>query len=1245
MNKFYLTLLAFACFTTLRAQISPFSPAQPLDKSTNTLVQERQPTQATYLELANSKTLSAALVSATPQFATQGAPTQLQLISPGGEAVTFNVFRYQMISDELQAAYPELVTLQGWDVNNPGRRIHLDWSSKGFSASVLGDKDGRWVVERMYTDDATRYHTYYTADFPRSAEAHCGVSYEDEVIKEVSNQVPLKSVGDCQLREYRLALACTGEYYAAVGGNETDVVAEMVRAINRVNEVYRADLAITFRIINLAQDGGAVQLVYDDPDTDPYTNADQNAMLDENQATIDAVIGSANYDVGHVFSTSAGGVASLSAVCEDTKARGVTGSPNPTGDPYYIDLVAHELGHQCGGTHTFNSLESNCSQREADTAYEPGSGTTIMAYAGICDDPANVQANSDPFFHAASIRQILAYMESGAGSTCATIISTANTAPVTDAGLDYTIPAGTPFVLTAETSPDPDGDNLSYSWEQLDLGPIVAGPPTGAETEAPLFRSLPEDASPQRYLPNLTSLVAGIDEPYEVLPTVSRELNFILTTRDLGDAGYGCATQDQMLVTVVNTGTPFSVTEPNGGEEYEAGNNIPFTWNVAGTTENGISCSEVEIVLSLDGGLTFTETLGLFPNTGTAEIEALGISNRRLRAMVRCEGNIFFDISDGDFSILQQDFVVEPGTSSVRACSQAAMSGEYSFNVSSLLAYTGTVNFSTASLPDGVTATFDPASVTLAADEEVMVTFQLDGVGTLAVGEYEFFVLADDGNLPKEATFFLEKAASLEAPTLQTPRDGGFLDPMNSFFDWSDVDGVSTTGGYQFTVYSDAAATSSELMTEPDSRSFVSLGSNLNGFLTEGEVYYWTVDAINSECSPTERATSEIFSFTYGASAGSLNPGNQEQTICAGSPADDFSITFFAGDLTGPVTLAAENVAAGLMVSFSPASLADGEASTISIMGAEGLTEGTYTFDVVGTGANSATELYTYTVEVVANGVSVTQPQDGQEILISDAGEGPVTIEYALVSGADSYDVVITAPNGDQLNSPNFPSGATLTLSQVTDGAEYQIEVVALAGGNEIARSCVVTITFVAALPVEWLSFTARPVNKAVALNWEVNQDEAHQRFSVERWAPAATTWQTVAELERVGNNGVASYEHLDVDLSENGTYNYRIRQEDADGSHGYSEVRSVSFSGGVDAVSVYPNPVGDVITIESRSVADGGLTQEYRLLNSLGQVLRSGSLTEARTQLDVADLPTAIYQLLITTGGERTELVKVAKR
>ena len=449
---------------------------------------------------------------------------------------------------------------------------------------------------------------------------------------------PLARPSGTQLRTYRLAVAATGEYTAYFGGTVAAGQAAIVTAVNRVTGIYERDLSIRLQLV-----ANNNSLVYTNAATDPYTNDDPYSLLDENQANIDSVIGNANYDIGHVFSTGDGGLSYLGVVgVRGLKAMGETGSTSPTGDAFYVDYVAHEMGHQFNANHTFNGVNGAAAGNvNAGTAYEPGSGSTIMSYAGICgaDD---LQAHSDDYFHSASLDEIIAYVD-GSIPGVGTRTSTGNSIPTVSAGLDYTIPARTPFALTAAGS-DANGDPLTYCWEERDRGPVLALS-AGDNGSSPIIRSFSPTANPTRTVPRLPNLLNNTTVPGEILPTTNRTLNFRVTVRD-NRSGGGGVNSDDMTLTVVNTGTPFQVTSPNTAVTWTTATTQTVTWNVAGTSGGTISTAQVDILLSTDGGNTFPIVLVAgTANDGTETITVPTISSTTTaRVKVQAVGNIFFDV-------------------------------------------------------------------------------------------------------------------------------------------------------------------------------------------------------------------------------------------------------------------------------------------------------------------------------------------------------------------------------------------------------------------------------------------------------------------------------------------------------------------------------------------------------------------------------------------------------------------------
>jgi hypothetical protein len=414
-----------------------------------------------------------------------------------------------------------------------------------------------------------------------------------------------------------------------------------------VEGIYEREFAVNFTLVPNTD-----TLIFLNPGTDPYTNNNGGAMLSQNQTTCDQRIGSSNYDIGHVFSTGGGGIASLGSVCKvASKARGVTGLASPVGDVFDVDYVSHEMGHQFGGNHTFNSTTGACNGNRAFTAaYEPGSGSTIMAYAGICGSN-NLQSNSDDYFHTKSFDEIVDYITVNAGGVCPQVIPTGNTPPTINAGGNYIIPYLTPFRLSGSAS-DPDGDTLTYCWEQFDLGP--AGNWNTPALNAPIFRSFDPSPDPERIFPKLTSILNNTTTVGEILPSYDRTMHFRLTVRDNRAGGGGVTYNDTLVeVQVIDTGTPFSVTSQNTpGTVWSGGNIETVTWDVGGSDQSPVSTPNVNILLSTDGGFTFPVTLASgIPNNGSAQVTVPFIVTTSARLMVEGDGNIFFDINDEDFVI------------------------------------------------------------------------------------------------------------------------------------------------------------------------------------------------------------------------------------------------------------------------------------------------------------------------------------------------------------------------------------------------------------------------------------------------------------------------------------------------------------------------------------------------------------------------------------------------------------------
>lgn len=601
-------------------------------------------------QTAMAKASAARSLNADIAFITQqllgSDNVDIELPLPNGDTAIYHL-EYSPIAEQgLLDQFPHIRTFTGIDVSDSANRGRFDISPAGFRAMFRHNGETIFI-DPQYVGNSEYYISYRAKDaVPLEVRPADRVVYTDllDSAQRVGNQQLAKGGSDGSLRTYRLAVAATSDYTQFFGGTVADGIAAITTAIHRVNEVFQNDLGIRLELIannNL--------IVYTDPDTDPYEN---NFDLATNQTNIDNVIGEANYDIGHVFGTGIGGIAQVASVCDNNiKAWGLTGLNNPTSDVFYIDFVAHEIGHQFGANHTFNGTTGSCRgvNRNASTAFEPGAGSTIMAYAGICgSENLPSQTNSDPYFHAGSIAQITAFIQDlPTDGSCGVILDPMNSTPIANAGPDVTIPANTPFVLTG-TATDADGDTLTYTWEQMDVGTATSSRSEWVDNgNRTIFRSIEPDATPARYFPNLPDVLDGTITAGEALPTTNRNLNFRFTVRDnSGETAF-----ENKVVSVTTSAGPFEVTSPNSGDTWNQGS-ADVTWDVAGTNTAPVSCTDVDILYSNDGGATFATTLASgVANDGRQSISVPMNTTSSARVMISCVNNVFYAVSDGDFRI------------------------------------------------------------------------------------------------------------------------------------------------------------------------------------------------------------------------------------------------------------------------------------------------------------------------------------------------------------------------------------------------------------------------------------------------------------------------------------------------------------------------------------------------------------------------------------------------------------------
>ena len=579
------------------------------------------------------------------------SPVILDFPLPDGSFQQFKIVNAPVMHPDLAAKYPEINSYAGVGVENPAAKVYFSFTPLGLNVLVLRPGFGHVLIQPVHHSDTEHYLCYFQRDFDLAGMGNCSVDGALN-LRDLGQQAESSFAGDCQLRTYRLAVAATAEFTAAAG-SVANALANITAITTTVNGIYINEAAIQMQLV-----ANNNNILFTNAATDGLTDGNQNTLAGESQGVIDGAIGAANYDIGHTVGTNgSGGWAGVSLqignVCTGTKANGGTiFNPVPIPNGFAMAFM-HEWGHQFGARHTFNdNTTGSCTpgQQSAIAAYEPGSGSTIMSYAGTCG-AMNVIGSRDQYFHAISLQEIGNYVTAGGGSGCPVTTPLANNAPTVNAPnvLIYNLPISTPFQLTA-TFNDADGDPLTFGWEQWNRE-LIAHPPASTATQGPVFRSFPPVTSPTRFFPNLPAIVAGTSPTWEVLPSVSRTMDFRVTVRD-NAAGGGCTDEDDIALEFFNSAGPFVVTGPATDACFAAEGPMTVNWNVAGTDAGDVNCANVDIVLSIDGGVTFPVVLlAGTPNDGTQEVTLPDVLTDSARVMVRCSDNIFFNLSPGDFSI------------------------------------------------------------------------------------------------------------------------------------------------------------------------------------------------------------------------------------------------------------------------------------------------------------------------------------------------------------------------------------------------------------------------------------------------------------------------------------------------------------------------------------------------------------------------------------------------------------------
>ena len=781
------------------------------------------------------------LQAAPNRFETNTSAVIIAVPNTLGALEHFRVFEYSNFTPDMQLRFPQIRSYIGVGIEDTMAQIRFSMDQNGFQAMVFRVGKRNEFVE-PYSTDGSVYAVFESSREKGKLPFVCS-TIDTQLATDLAGKTTLSSSGE--LLTFRLALSCNAEYTTYFGGTIAGSIAAMNATMTRVNGVFEKDLAIHMNMID------NTSVIYTNAATDPYTTMGSwNGQL---QSTLTSVIGDANYDIGHMFGATGGGgnAGCIGCVCVNgQKGSGITSPADaiPEGDNFDIDYVVHEMGHQFGGNHSFsNSVEGT------GVNVEPGSGSTIMGYAGITSQ--DVQMHSDDYFVYANVKQI---QDNMVGKTCPVRATLTNIAPVVNAGADYTIPKSTPFILDG-TATDANGDTLTYCWEENDSATNQTGANSAAsatKTGGPNWRSYSPVATSKRYCPPLDRVIAnasttqGAEIVVEALNSVARTLNFVLTARD-NYAGAGQTKSDAIVVTVSAAAGPFLVSVPNTAVDWPEGSSQDVTWDVAGTTANNVNAATVDIYLSTDGGYTYPIQLAsAVPNDGTETITVpnnLGTTNR---IMVKGHNHIFYDISNTNFTISQAlvDFTINAiGGNTAQTCAGTAI--EKSIQFTTYMGFANDTSFTASGQPAGSVITFNTNPINATG----VVLMSIDNTAGATPGLYPIVITATAGSIVKTITInFQLYASSFAGVNLTSPANLAGSQATSLTISW--VADANATN-YDVEVATDAAFASIVATGTATSNSYAITG------LSNQTDYFWRVRPRNASCSGDFSAANQ---FTTG---------------------------------------------------------------------------------------------------------------------------------------------------------------------------------------------------------------------------------------------------------------------------------------------------------------------------------------------------------------------------------------------
>ena len=754
-----------------------------------------------------------------------------------GQMMPFLVREKSNFSPVLAAKFPNITAYSGVALNDPDVRVRFSLSPDGIDAMIEGNQGAEKTTIRKLARDTASYAVFTKLDLmkggnPFSCATPLPFKAEQKPSFSLKNENFSRSrfSDDSFLSKYRLAISVSSQYSDYYGGTLEGALAGINTTLTGLNFIFETDLGITFELVD---DNDLI--IYTNAESDPYTD-DLNGLNGELQTNLDSVIGTDNYDIGHIFSSLGAGMSgnagAIGAVCNGSdKGSAYSDSGQPEGS-IFTNLVAHEMGHQVGANHTFSMRTEGTGAN-----VEPGSGTTIMSYAGITG-PDDIAEDADDYYHYKSIQQSWAYLQS---QSCHVDSANKNNIPVVTAIPDYTVPVKTPFVLIGDATDADAEDALTYTWEQYDDGLVTSDVFGPDNIQGANFRSLAPTTSSIRYFPLLSSVLAGnltqqdpdTSSTWETLSNVPRELNFALTVRDNAIGGGGVSSE-LVKVTVVDNDGAFSITSQRDGQLYLAGSSQSITWNVAGTNVAPILAEQVNITMSADGGLTFPYVLAEnVSNDGSHNVTIPNVVSATARVRVEPTNNIFYSINTRNFGVTRDDIVLTYSELNYPVCNNESVSASLTYETST--AFTDTAIFSSLNAPSNLSVGFSPISAT---ENNTLVDVIFSAGADIVAGTYPIDVIATSDIRTQSVTFNVSTYSPTFTPiNLTFPVDQSVLDGLKTTLQWQKQDNavsykveVATDQGFSDLVINSIVVTD-----------FLSV----TGLQRETD-YYWRVTPINS---------------------------------------------------------------------------------------------------------------------------------------------------------------------------------------------------------------------------------------------------------------------------------------------------------------------------------------------------------------------------------------------------------------